>query len=120
MPAAGDLAGAMRSFRAAGDVSGMVLSQSAMAVVLLGTGREEEAYEVAGAAARLVRETGLRLAVIAHIAAPTRRSRTRRPPRSGSARRTRRAAAGARAEALDRAIALAELIAASGADVVEA
>ena len=62
--AAGDFARRLRAFRAAGDVSGLVLGMAALSSALLASGREEAAYQVGAAADRAVSETGLRLALL--------------------------------------------------------
>ena len=107
--AAGDFAGALRAFRAAGDVSGLVLGMAALSSALLASGREEAAYQVAAAADRAVSETGLRLALLG----PTTDGEPF-PDRDTTDPRLQAAAAVGRSwtrlEALDRSVALAEEI----------
>lgn len=59
--AGGDLAVALRDFQATRDVSGVALLLSAIASVLLLSGREETGYAIGGAGHRAVAETGLHL-----------------------------------------------------------
>src|SRR3954447_13468067 len=109
--AAADSANALAAFRASGDVSGMALGLTASASALQLTGQVLEAYQVAGAADRLISETGLRLALLGASGegVPT--------PDLGTDDPSLRAAiddgrSWSRAEAADRAIALTQAIAA--------
>lgn len=112
--AAADAAGALHAFRAAGDVSGMALLVSGISSFLLAAGDELSAYRVAGAGERIVSETGLRLAHLTPDAGMA------RFPDTATADPVLRAAldegaSWSRADAVDRTIALAEALAASGA-----
>jgi tetratricopeptide (TPR) repeat protein len=62
--AAEDLGVAMREFRVSRDVSGLVLTMSVMASLLILAGRLADAYAVGAAATRAASETGLHLAAV--------------------------------------------------------
>jgi hypothetical protein len=115
--AALDLAGALRAFRDAGDVSGMVLGLAGLSSVLLAAGMEVPAYQVLAAAQQVVNATGLRLAVLGPNTEGT------PSPDLATTDATLRAALdeGSRwssAEALDRAVVFAEAAAAGPASSV--
>jgi predicted ATPase/class 3 adenylate cyclase len=115
--AALDLAGALRAFRDAGDVSGMVLGLAGLSSVLLAAGMDVPAYQVLAAAQQVVNATGLRLAVLG----PNTEG-TPSPDLATTDARLRAAVdEGSRwssAEALDRAVVFAEAAAAGPASSV--
>ena len=108
--AAADFASALEAFRSAGDVSGMALGLGAMASVLLAAGQDVEAYQVGGAALRIINETGLRLALLGPTAdgVPVPDPETTDPVFRAAADD---GMAWSRAEAVDRTVALARAIA---------
>ena len=62
--AAADLVDALRDFQQARDVSGVALGLSALPSLLLIAGRTADAYRVAGAARRVIAESGVHLAAL--------------------------------------------------------
>jgi hypothetical protein len=106
----------MREFRASRDVSGAVLLMSATASLLLLAGRMEDAYAVGSASRRAVAETGLHLATLWRTDdIPTTDPEPIEPALKAAATE---GASWSREDALDRAIALADELAAG--DIGEA
>jgi predicted ATPase/class 3 adenylate cyclase len=105
-----DLGTALRAFRAAGDVSGLALGLTAVGSALLLAGRDVEAYRVKGAADRIIADSGVRLAELGVTQeVPTPDPATTDPELIAA---LEEGARWDRAEAVDRALALADAVAA--------